>query len=230
MKRYQVKSPNKDWTDKGPDLLRTKDNARKALKNNLGDKTSGWHVRTETPEGTWRDWDGPMSKADAIDRFDGWSPSKEGQKIQFGHGNDKDPIHAVRFEDVKHTELSGCNDGTETINDLVKHAFPQVKFGGGFVCKTYNNDPNADWSDHAWGDAVDETENLPEVKNEEVGDWCMRMCSSGNMQADYILTSKNGMAGGYYAPDWDWKPGADSSHEWHTHISRVDHDGKNPHC
>jgi hypothetical protein len=233
MKRFQVKAGNKDWTDKGPDLLRTQDNARKALKNNLGDKTQGWHVRTDAPDGTWRDWDGPMSKADALERFDGWSPpQKEGQRIQYGRKqNDQiEVLHIVRFEDVKHYELSGCSDRAEKANDLVRHAFPKVKFAGGYVCKNYNGDPGAGWSDHAWGDAVDETENPPEVKNEDVGDWCARMCSSGNMEADYILSSRNGVAGGYYAPDWDWRNGAASSHEWHTHISVVDHKGKDPHC
>jgi hypothetical protein len=232
LKRYQVKAESKDWGDKGPDLLRMKDNARRQLKNNLGDKTQGWHVRTEAPDGTWRDWDGPMSKADALERFDGWSPGDDGQRIQYGRKqNEKiEPAHSVRFEKVKDLELAGCTEATEKAHSLVQHAFPAAIFAGGYVCKTYNNDPNADWSDHAWGTAVDETENPPAAKNEAVGDWCARMCSSGNMEADYILSSRGGVAGGYYAPDWDWDPGAADSHEWHTHLSIVDHDGKDPHC
>lgn len=234
MKRFRVKSGDKNWSDKGPDLLRTKDNAKQQVRSLIGTNSTGWFTRAENRDGTWIEWQGPMSKADAIADFHRWTPSKDRVKFQLGRKNAQGNIEekiTSRFEEVEYLSLPCAGEGTEIFWSLFKHQFPGIRFAGAYVYKTYNNNPDSDWSDHAWGDAIDGTENPGEgVRNDDTTDWAVRMSSSGNCKMAYILGSKGGEAAVASGPDWDLRVDTDvsDSHEWHVHASIVDHDGLQP--
>lgn len=225
-KRYRVRAGNKDFTDPGPDLLRTRENAYRAIRGQMGPaQVDNWFFRTEEPKG-FDDWSKPLSKSEVLNKVVNWTPNKDGLTFQFGR-KDKDKIEptiVVKFEVIKDLSIS-CNERAEVIHSLVHHQFPGCAFGGGFVCKQIEG--SSAWSDHAWRDAVDES--FYEA-NDRGTDWVRRMASSRNIECDYILGSRAGQVGMSSAPDFGWSPGGPSSHEWHVHVSAVDHHGSNPRC
>lgn len=98
-------------------------------------------------------------------------------------------------------------------------------FGGGYVFK-HSGDF---WSDHAYGTAVDATDEAKGRDNEKHFRWYVRMAQAGLISYDYIIGSIDGRVHSAQAPDFEIEPGGgDSSHEWHCHISHIDHDGRRP--
>lgn len=221
MLRYRVRSGAKTFRDPGPDLLRTRPNARRQVRSVLGDRKGGWFTRVDGREDG--EWKGPMSKADAVAKFDAWKAplgeflfgQKDGRKIE---------AQAVcRVENVRELEVPNCSQGVSTNWSLAKHQFPDCVFAGGYVYKQILG--TNEWSDHAWGDAVDETPK----DNDALFDWNTRMARSGNMDYDYLLGSRKGKVVQSSAPDFDVEPSsAASSHLWHNHMSVIDHDGRKP--
>jgi hypothetical protein len=229
MNRYRVRSPNQEWNDKGPDLLRTRDNTLAEVRGKMGHRVENWHVRREEAKG-WDEWGPPLSKRDALSKLGTWSPTKKGLSFQLGRQDrEQSPIEpeiTIEFEEVRLLDV-GVNERAEIIHSLVTYQFPKAKFAGGYVCKEYNGVPGAGWSDHAWHDAVDES---LYGENDRGTDWSIRMAKSRNMEVAYIEGSLQGRVGVAHAPDFGWDLGGDSSHEWHIHYSAVDHDGRNPGC
>ena len=225
MKRYRVRESDQDWTDEGPDLLRSRENTLVAVRSRMHQRVENWYVRREEQSG-WEDWGPPLSKRDALVKIGNWSPNKSGLGFQFGRKDKRiKPDITVQFEEVHYHDIS-CNDRVEVIWSLAKHQFGNAQMAGGFVCKEYNGVPGSGWSDHAWRDAVDVTPD----NNNQLTDWSRRMAQSRNMDFAYLLGSQNGRVGLSSAPDYGWDWGGPESHEWHVHYSVVDHDGRNPGC
>lgn len=200
----------------GSDLLRQRASARRVLAASLTDKPPRMFVKIG--DGVWREAGGKVA---VMDRFDGWQAG-----ATFKVGLKKDGkirvIETVGRENVKLLSLSNCSPGTELVWSLIKHRFPGVVFGGGYVYK--ETSPGV-WSDHAWGTAVDAT---TYAQNDEVTDWVARMARAGAMNFDYALGSRDGRVVIVYHDGDIALSQASSSHEWHNHISVVDHDGRKP--
>lgn len=227
MKRYRVRKANQNWDAEGPDLLRTRVNSIRAIRGLIQPaQNANWYIRREEAKG-FEDWAGPMSKAEAVNKYENWSPSKKKLTFQMGRknkGGKIEPVIVAQYEAVQDLNI-GCSAGAEAIHSLVQHQFPNVKFAGGYVCKQILG--SSSWSDHAWHDAVDESFYSA---NDKGTWWSVRMARSGNMDFDYLLGSREGKVGMSAAPDYGWDPGGPSSHTWHVHYSFRDHDGRNPNC
>jgi hypothetical protein len=234
--RYRTRSASKDYNDAGPDLLRPRDNAIHQAGANMGSTRDGWWTRSNPPgeRADWSPWRGPFTKAEVLKRMDGWKGS-DGAKFQVGRkGKDKSKppemkveLLVVRLRDIP---IPGVKAGARLINNLVQTQFGgNVTMAGGFVCKEYNGVPGSGWSDHAWGDAVDETPDSP-VSNNELTDWSIRMAKERCMAVEQILGSKGGKVGASYSPNFGWTAGGPSSHTWHVHYSFDQHYGRDPNC
>lgn len=232
MERYRVKADHKTWNDKGPDLLRKGDNALKEVRARLDGRNGHLYVRRgdERDKGEWR---GPLTKGDALDITKYWIAHHREPLLSIGQkheGDDKvEVVVSARFENVERVPLAHCTKPTEELHSLVHHQFPKVIHSGGFYYREVDGAPGV-WSDHAWGTAIDESQNLPKgVKNDEVFDWQARMAQSGNINPDYILGSNNGKVVQASAPDYRVRASKSSTtHLWHVHTSQVDHDGRKP--
>ena len=233
MRRWQEKdNPEKDWGEKGPDLLRTKPNARARIKSELEAHSGGWMVRVAIGDNGWEKWTGPHERADILDAFDGWKPPDKsraqwGRKTDDGKVDAKGSIRARVFDVKSH---SGCSDHTDRVIALMETAFPAGAFGGAYVCKQVSG--SSTWSQHAYGKAYDHS---AYDANDRATDWALRMARENRMRdgeedivfpAWQILGSKDGNAGNASNGDGDWigdfpweRGGVDDSHEWHVHIS-----------
>jgi len=221
--RYRVRTATKTFASAGPDLLRTRANARRQLSADMGQEHFGWYFRLE--DGKWSD---KVSKNDALLRFDTWKSKLD---LVFGREDSKTkkvvPKIITRREDVSLIPTPDCSAKVILGRSLIEHQYPRVQFAGGYVYKQIAG--SSSWSDHAWGDAIDMTENPPEPTNDETFDWTTRMAASGNMDYDYALGSRKGRVVQSSAPDFKVVPSsAASSHLWHVHISFVDHHGQRP--
>lgn len=237
IERFRVRAGHRTFNDRGPDLLRPKDNARRAL---LGMLEPGLKVefatRFEKRDGSFTDWD-PVRNAQTdrrmvLSRFDTWAKGAGRDDIfQVGakQNGGYDPIAVVRFESVPLLAEGDLHRGAKELHALVQYQFPPAIFAGGFVCK--QSAPGV-WSDHAFHDAVDETQNTGAgVTNDEVTDWLARMGRARCVDYDYALGSRDGKVVIVSAPDYELElSGASSSHLWHVHISDIDHNGARPPC
>lgn len=220
--RIRVRSAGKNWNQPGPDLLRTRGNARKTLSNNMGGAHDGWYTRLEG--GQWSD---RSSKHEVLVRFDHW---RSGKDLVIGRKNDGGTIIGklvTKREVVKLIPTPNCSRLVVLGRSLIEHQFPKVIFAGGYLYRQI--DGSTSWSDHAWGDAIDESANPPEPTNDETFDWVTRMAKSNNLDYDYALGSKNGKVVTSGAPDFNVQSSsASTTHLWHVHISFVDHNGNKP--
>lgn len=229
MLRFQTKdSPTKDWNEKGPDLLRTRKNARRRIKDDLAEHGGNWYVRIKVGQNPWKAWTGPHDRSEILEAFDDWSP-KDGTLAQWGRKIDGGKVEAkgaVRVVVVDVVHRSGCTDETDKVVALMEAGFPPGVYGGTFVCKTVSG--SSTYSQHAYGAAYDHS---AYEKNDEATDWTLRMVRE-NREDDIVLPvwqvlgSKNGNAGNASNGDGDWigdfpwtAGGVDSSHEWHVHVS-----------
>lgn len=227
IQRFRVRSDSKAWTDPGPDLLRKPDNARRQVKTLMGDRLKGWSFRTVNAKGVKSPESKVMGKVDVRDRMDSWMRNPTDMFVLLHHG---EAAVVVKSERVAIVETASCSPSTVELRSLFEHQFPKARYAGGYVWKEILGSNPAQYSDHAWGTAIDESENLAQgYHNDEGIDWLSRMAKSGNIDFDYALGSRGGRVVSCGAPDFDIEPsGAADSHKWHTHISIVDHDGRKP--
>lgn len=227
--RFRVHGNGKSFNDAGPDLLRTRTNARRQVSADMGPLVhDGWCVRRIADDGSKTEWSSPMSKHDALVKFDNW------KLLAFEFVLGREDAHGavvghivVKHEEVRIIDTPDC--GSETIlgRSLIEHQFRGIKFVGGYVYKQI--DGSSSWSDHAYGDAIDEAQNPPYVHNDDVTGWCARMGAAGQMDFDYALGSRDGHVVEVVAPDFHITPStASTSHLWHVHISFVNHHGVKP--
>lgn len=230
MDRYMVKPKAKDWTDKGPDLLRTQANAVGQIKTMLGSGT--WYWRKQSTAGSWYGWRKVGPAADMV-RWcaDALPTLGDGQLAQIGRGSKTtDPADAkivVRGCGVAVPDLYNATGGAEVAHGLVRYRFPNVLFGGCFVCKRISG--SSSWSDHAWGDAVDWTENPHAgLMAEEIFDWLLRMAREDLVVMAQLIGPIRGVVYTAEGPQWGPVRGGDSSHTWHVHGSIRQHSGFPP--
>lgn len=221
--RFSVRTAHKKWTDRGPDLLRPYPNARKALKSAIIDK-GPYYIRNVSGD-KHTDIMVPFSLAEVMDHVDAWKRQTRWEQLVVR--NDSKPIAYIKRTMVPLKPTPDCSPDTVLARSLIEAKFPDAIFAGGYVWKQISG--TSDWSDHAWGTAIDEKESPPGVTNDEMFDWCVRMALSGCMKFDYIIGSRKGNVVISSAPDYDVVPSsASSSHLWHIHVSVVDHDGRRP--
>lgn len=229
MRRFNVKkNQDKTWKDKGPDLLRTRPNARKTIKSDMENYDGGWYRRQTADDGSWNDWKGPFSRAEVLDHFDGWSPAN-GNLFQWGRqqeGGGKVVHGTSRCRVFNVQDRANTASATDNVVALCEAAFPQGAYGGTFVCKQISG--SSSWSQHAYGKAYDHS---CYDDNDEATDWCVRMARENTKDdivfpVNQVIGSKGGKAGVAQNPDGDWigpfewnPGGADDSHEWHVHLS-----------
>lgn len=221
--RWRVKRGSQDYTDQGPDLLRTKTSAQRELAAQMGAPRQGWYLRLQ------EDWsEHPFRKAEVLQRYETWQRgSGDGARFRVGRKEKGDIV--VRTESttvrVKEVNLPNVNPGATLVADLARTQFGcQV---GGFACREYNDIPGSGWSDHAWGDAVD----LWGPPNDRLTDWCVRMGRNGLMNdVAQFIGSRDGKVGSFYAPAFTWNAGGPSSHLTHVHCSYRQHFGRDPNC
>lgn len=219
LKYFSIKGPNRRWSDKGPDLMMK----RKVVRSRVRDK-----VRSASPPFFYRigdrDWVEVDSVAGLLDAFDEWHAPNSLFKVASGERSNV--LFAVKPHVVPYLALDNCSPDTSVVHSLIQYRFPGIKFSGGYVWK--QTSPGI-WSDHAWGTAVDETENpRAGVFNDKVTDWVARMRRMGYMDFDYALGSRNGTVVIVRSDGTIEPSGASQSHLWHVHVSVVDHDGREP--
>lgn len=233
LNRYQVKTKAKVWNDPGPDLLRTKDSAI-AQAVELLEVGGPWDWRKQRADGTWFDWKTIGDRRDVKAFLDEVLPTQSQLQVgQLGRATatGTEPKVIIRARHIDVPDLTGGTARAETTHALVRTRFPDIKFAGCYVCKRIEG--TSLWSDHAWGDAVDETENAPAgVHNDDVTDWCVRMAKAGLMPIAQVLGSANGkVVNAEASTGWVVRPGgADDSHLWHVHMSCRIHAGETPPC
>ncbi len=229
MDRFRVKAAHKTWGDKGPDLLRKDANAIRAMRAVLGGRVEGLFVR-RSDEGDKGEWQGPFDKGNVMDLFKFWTTNHKKQLFAVGEkqGSGISPVAQATYEHVPIVPLANCSKDTEELHSLIHYQFDKAIHSGGFLFRQVSG--STAWSDHAWGTAIDESQNTEKgVTNDEVFDWQARMAQSGNINPDYILGSRDGKVVQAVAPDYEVEPSsAASSHLWHCHTSQVDHDGRKP--
>jgi hypothetical protein len=238
MRRYQVALEGKDWDSRGPDLLRRRENAVDATLELCRDRRETWVGRVIRTKAAGVEWQ-TIGKRRRLEAWlsDALESAPAGSRIQVGFRRWDDVVvrAVVRTREVEIAELVGANAGVEITNALLAAAFPTSIFAGGFVCKQI--DGSSSWSDHAWGDAGDRTQNEPKAPNDALTDWLARMAATGNVPiapAGYLLGSKDGRvveAKRRVVGSWALTPSsASSSHLWHVHYSTRDHNGARPPC
>ena len=221
MNRFRVRGEGQPWTQKGSDLLRTRENATKRLRALVGepDKLREPEVNGEPVRG----------KGEVMDAFAVWRPKEQGEAFKVSElRRGERVISAVaRFEPVPIIDLKNCSPKTIENHSLLEYQFPGVVHSGGYLFRQISG--SSEWSDHAWGTATDDTQNLPVTPNDLVTDWCARMARVGLMDFDHLYGSRDGKVVRVVAPDFDIEPStAADSHLWHVHISYEDHDGRKP--
>ena len=218
--RFRVRKEGQTFADRGPDLLRQRNNAVDKIAALMGMNHFGWSILKNGDESP------TMPKAEALQAFVRWTGhAKPDDTIRFIHESHQNI--AVRYAPVKLLAMADCSPATILLHSLVHEQFPTIKFAGGYVYKKIEGTES--WSDHAYGTAFDETENPPQVKNDDVLDWLARMGRANCTAFGYALGSRDGKIVEVYSPDYDIEPsGAASSHLWHVHVSVVNHHGVKP--
>jgi hypothetical protein len=232
MRRFQVRAHEKEWTDRGPDLLRTREGAGRAV-GDLLERRTAYVGRVVHRNESAAPWVEIGRRAKALKWLDqALEGAHAGDRILIGcrkWGETPDIRAVVRVTEVPCEHLDGATPGTELVDALYKAAFPTSKFAGAYVCKQIEG--TSQWSDHAWGDAIDRTSS-PTAPNDALTDWGARMAADGAMPVAYLLGSQNGkvvQAEKRLIGSWKLKPStAASSHLWHVHVSIVKHTGTPP--
>lgn len=209
----------------GPDLLRDSRNAIKASTALLA-PIGRFYVRRQGAEGIFTEWKVIYTRFRLKRWLDNSLRTLADQRhvqIAGAQENTQVDIRARRFEV---TPLTNATSDAEVCWALNHERFPAAQFGGCYVCKQVLG-TNV-YSDHAWGDAVDITENVPEVLNDTITDWNLRMAMEGQLPAEQIIGSKAGEVVSYEAPYWSLSYGGAESHLWHTHVSCNQHTGVPP--
>ena len=232
MRRWQVKkNVEKDWSDAGPDLLRTRPNAKRTIKDDLADYGGGWYVRLNPPgDKPAGSWEGPHDRSDVLDAFDGWNP-KHGTIAQIGRkqkdGSGFDAKTAIKAHVIEVKTYASATDHANTVAALLEAAHPSGGYAGIYVCKDIGSGSTP--SQHAFGAAYDHSHGDTEAYTE----WSLRMARE-NRDGDILFpawqiigaqkrngeltvgnASESSWLGGF---EWQWG-GADSSHLWHEHVS-----------
>lgn len=216
--RFRTKTPDKVWGDRGPDLLRSKANAREKLSKAIGSKRA-LYVKV----GKLRPWRRIGSKAKVLELFEKWDTRDfiVGQ-VQ---GDKTKAFYQVRRERVQWKPLTNCSPSTVRAWSLTAFTFPNARFAGGYVWKQVSG--SSSYSDHAWGTAFDIS---GFAQNDAITDWLSRMAKENLIVFDYALGSrKNESEVVYVSSNGDVRPSsASTSHLFHNHVSVVDHDGRRP--
>ncbi len=238
MQRYQVRQHSKEWNDKGPDLLHTRRSAIERTVDLLGD-AGPWHWRKRGTGGAWMPWR-KLGDRQAVgvwleEALPGFNDGQMGQLARPSGANLMVQTVAIRAAQVAVPDLANATGRAEITHGLVRHAFGDIRFAGCSVCKRYggSTDPRVGFSDHAWGDAVDESENKPAgVHNDDVTDWCLRMAIERLLPVEQVIGSRNGHEVEASAPDFHVGPYDDTptagTHLWHVHLSCRRHEGIPP--
>lgn len=234
MKRYQVRANEKQWGDKGPDLLRKADDAVSRTVALLPTGAGPWFGRKSRSTGGYWPWQHIGARAAVALWLEEKLPTLSNrQTVQIGH--EGHPRAVIRAREFEVPDLSQATGRAEVTNALVREAFGNaVEFAGCFACKDVENNspprPGIKPSDHAWGDAVDETPKPAQLSNDDLTDWCIRMANTGNLPVEQILGSSSGrVVNSQVMQQWQVREGgADSSHLWHIHMSCRIHTGVPP--
>jgi len=240
MDRYRVRVKRKSWSDNGPDLLRTVASAVEAAVDALPDR-GPWSWRKQRPSGEffpWREVGAPKAVSPFLDEI---LPTLSGGQLgQLGDGVGIATAE-IRGEAVHVQGLMNATGSAEKVHALVSHQFPDARFSGCYCCKQFNHGcddpvvPDVGWSDHSWGDAVDESENKPAgVFNDDVFDWALRMAQAGLLPVEQVIGSRKRREVTASAPDWKVGPfdstPLEGSHLVHVHFSCRQHGGTKPPC
>lgn len=228
LNRFRVRAGHKTYRDAGPDLLRERSRARASLRAMLGPAVDLHKPQVNTGDG----FEDVASKAAVLDAFDAWKPGKtigaSDDNFQVSEMRDgrRVIVAAVRYERVPVHEATCGHPGCTEMRSLIEHQFgDKVTYAGCYVYKQIAG--STSWSDHAYGDAIDET--FGSALNDAGFDWVVRMARAKEFDFDYALGSKDGKVVSASAPDYDVHPSsAASTHLWHVHISQVDHEGRKP--
>lgn len=228
--RFRVRKSGHTFQDRGPDLLRPRANARQRVRAIMAERTQAWSFRTVLADGSHTAESTPLSRHAVLVRYDEWA-AKPGRARDFVLLHRGDAQIVVRHERVRRLALENTSPATIVLHSLIAHQFPKLKMAGAYLFRQISG--SSDWSDHAWGTAIDESAagvgNEVET-NAETTDWLSRMGKSRCCSFDYALgCSRGGQVVSVAAPDYDIEPsGAAASHKWHAHISETDHDGRRP--
>lgn len=238
MRRFQVKAAEKDWTDRGPDLLRKPASAVaqavSVLKRGVVYEARILHQNNDPPA-TWKVVGKRARVAPWLDAA--LAVLHAGDRVQLADERDgkREVRVTVRATAIELVHLNEATAAAELFNALIATAFPGSIFSGCFACKDAEEHsppwPGVTPSDHAWGDAIDRTSS-PSAPNDVMTDWAARMAADGAFTCAYILGSKQGTvvaAERRLFGSWALKPtNASSSHLWHVHTSIRRHTGMPP--
>lgn len=229
VRRFQVRAPAKGWGNPGPDLLRTSIHAQEQVLTLLTPNTGPFYLYRDGLRGRELG-----TRHDVALELPGLM-AKLGERDVIRIGT-RDQVRAICMARVVAVPtLADCTAAAELDNGLVQTHFVGVDLAGCFACKDVANNsparPGIPWSDHAWGDAVDETPRASgPTTNDDLFDWCVRMAASGDLPAQMVLGSRRGdVVNALQSNAWRIEVGgADSSHLWHVHISARRHTGVPP--
>lgn len=239
MRRYQTKrGPEQSFEEAGPDLLRTREHALDHVGKWLPKlrprvRYLGRRIAANGHAYPWREIGGRHHALewleDALAVIGDRAVAQLAREPK-GHGRGGPEVVAVcRAREITVPDLDNATPAVEIANALYATAFPSSLFAGAFVCKQISG--TGDWSDHAWGDALDRTEG-PSAPNDAMTDWAARMAAGGDLTAAQILGSSNGRvveARWRIIGAWRLLPSsASSSHLWHNHLSCREHTGVPP--
>jgi hypothetical protein len=237
MDRYQVRGRQKDWGDPGPDLLRKRANAVEHVVGQILPGNQTWSWRKRRANGRWSE---VLELGDelAVAEFlgDALPTLSDGQVLQIGRGEPFKAIAIVRGRAVTVPDLASASPSAEVAHALVMYAFPDCRFAGCLVCKQENRKPGdpivpgLDWSDHAYGDAVDHSPDEDgKPSNDELFDWTRRMLREDQLPGAFLIGSQNGVVvTTTRANGWKVEQRGTSSHKTHNHLSLRDHAGDTP--
>lgn len=226
LERVQVKPTGKEWSDKGPDMLRKRDNAWRAINRSLRWR-SGWWVR-KSIKGGWSDWKGPFLRSGVEEAYHDWN-SDEFQigRRMLGKVRVRIRARAISIHVVDYPDASPAANITAA---LMLAGTAGTTFAGIFACKDVENHmppwPGVQPSNHAWGDAVDITGNTTVVT-----DYAIRMAKEDQIPIVQVLGTLDGRSVINASDDTNWQirlGGADSSHLWHCHMDNHIHSGTPP--
>lgn len=218
MRRYRVRSANKKWSDRGPDLLRTRSNAVEQVQATLSG-TAPFSVRKRRNLGRWWKPQRVGSKQNVAKYLnENLTTLSAGQVLQVLDSEGRVRT-LVRAEAVEVKNFANATGKAEVVWALFSYQFRGARFGGIYACKRKNGDPNANWSVHAWGDAVDISENrLRRVYNDDLFDWGRRMAMENLLPVELGIGSRNGVVvSTREAERWTLDVGGTDSHKWHNH-------------
>ena len=194
MDRYQVRAGHKEWGDPGPDLLRTRANAVEQVRQILPEGRT-WSWRKRRANGRWSEIR-EVGDEPAVASFlgDALPTLSDGQVLQIGDGEPFKEAAIARGCAVPVPDLSSASPLAETAHAIVQYVFPDSRFTGSFACKQEGRHPGdpivvgLDWSDHAFGDAVDHSPDEDgKPSNDELFDWTHRMLREDLLPGAFLI-------------------------------------------